>query len=422
MDRPETGPVPRLDVAGCRRQFPALERVVDGRPAMFLDGPAGSQVPRTVIEAMVRYLERTNANNGGLFATSRESGHILGEAARAVADLLGTADPQTVAFGPNMTTLTFALSRAMARTWHAGDEILVTRSDHDANVTPWVLAARDAGAVVRHVAVHPEDCTLDLDDLRGKLSSRTRVLALGCASNASGTVHPFEEIVRRVHEVGGQVVLDAVHFAPHLRMAVEAWDADFVSCSAYKFFGPHVGVLWGKRELLEALPVYKVRPASDSVPDRWMQGTQNHEGIAGAGAAIEYLADIGRQLASAPVERREALDLAFRSIQRHEQDLACRLLEGLASLPEYRVWGITETGRIRERVPTVSLTHGEIPPRELARRLGERGIFAWHGNFYALPLTTALGLEPDGMLRLGLLHYNTEEEVDRLLVALSEIV
>lgn len=409
-----------LDVAACRRQFPALERLVAGRPAVYFDGPAGSQVPERVIDAVSHYYRTMNANHGGVFATSRESDAMLDEARRAVADLLGAHDADTVAFGANMTTLTFALSRALARTWKPNDEILVTRLDHDANVTPWVLAARDAGATVRHVEFRHEDCTLDLDDLRAKLSPRTRLVAVGCASNAVGTINPVAEICRSARDVGALTFLDAVHYAPHALIDVAAFGCDFLACSAYKFFGPHVGVLWGRRELLDELHAYKLRPVPDTVPDRWMTGTQNHECIAGVLAAVDYLADLGREPRKDghSTSRRAALAAAFARIERHERELVSRLLSGLAEIPAVRVFGIIAPERLGERVPTVAITHEHLAPLAVAERLAEQGIFVWHGNYYALSLSEALGREPEGMVRIGLLHYNTREEVERLLDAL----
>lgn len=408
------------DVAAIRAQFPALSREVHGQQAIFFDGPAGSQTPQRVIDAIARYLTEMNANHGGVFATSVASDALLDEAHRALADLVGTNDPGTIAFGANMTTLTFALSRALARTWRAGDEIIVTRSDHDANVTPWVLAAQDAGASVKHVELNLADGTLDLDDLQKKLSPRTRLVAVGCASNATGTIHPVTEMARLAHGVGAEVFLDAVHFAPHLLIDVAAWDCDYLACSAYKFFGPHVGVLWGRRKRLEQLQPYKLRPAPDDLPGRWMTGTQSHEAIAGALAAVEYLADLGRPAVGAMATRRQALVAAYQRIADYELGLLTLLMAGLAEMPAIKVWGITDPRRFGERVPTISLTHKQFSPLALAQRLAERAIFAWHGNFYALPLTEALGLEPDGLLRIGLLHYNTAEEVDRLLAALAD--
>jgi cysteine desulfurase family protein (TIGR01976 family) len=409
-----------FDVAACRRQFPALAREFQGQPAVYFDGPAGSQTPRRVMDAMVAYMSERNANHGGLFPTSRESDAMLDDARAASADLVGAKNPREIVFGANMTTLTFALSRALARTWKPGDEILVSRLDHDANFTPWVLAARDAGATVQYVDVRAEDCTLDLDDLKSKLSPRTRLVAVGCASNAVGTVNPVAQITALAHKVGALVFLDAVHYAPHRLMDVAGWGCDFLACSAYKFFGPHVGVLWGREELLASLPAYKVRPAADEVPDRWMTGTQNHEGIAGALAAIEYLAELGGG-AEQGLSRRQALIAAFTKINAHETQLSEQMLAGLARLPEIRVWGITDPQRLADRVPTFGVGHARLTATEIAERLGKQGIFVWHGNFYALPLTEALGLEPAGLVRIGMLHYNTSDEIDRLLAALAKL-
>jgi cysteine desulfurase family protein (TIGR01976 family) len=411
-----------LDVQWCRNQFPALAAEVAGQPAVFFDGPAGSQVPRRVIDAVADYFIHCNANHGGLFPTSRQSDAMLAAAHQAVADFLGTDDPDTVAFGPNMTSLTFSLSRALANTWHPGDEVLVTRLDHDANYTPWMLAARDAGASVQCMDIHTDDCTLDLEDFARKLSERTKLVALAGVSNAVGTINPIEEVIEAAHAQGALVFLDAVHHAPHARMHVDRWGGDFLACSAYKFFGPHVGVLWGRRELLESLPAYKVRPAPDTIPGRWMTGTQNHEGIAGTLAAIEYLADLGRMIADAPhANRRAALDVAYEWITAYERDLVRELLGGLGELPGVKVWGIRDLSRCHQRVPTVAITHRRLASRELAQYLGERGVFVWSGNFYAQPLTEALGLEPDGLVRIGLLHYNTREEIRRLLAMLGEL-
>jgi cysteine desulfurase family protein (TIGR01976 family) len=402
-----------------RIQFPALRC-----DAVFFDGPAGSQVPQSVIDAISSYYVKHNANHGGLFATSRESDAVVDEARRACADLLGTADDGCIAFGANMTSLTFSVSRAIAAKWKPGDEVIVTRLDHDANVSPWVRAANDRGAIVHHVGIHREDCSLDLDEFRRKLSPRTRLVAIGCASNAVGTRNPFVEMTGLAHEVGALVFLDAVHHAPHLLMDVTAWDCDFLCCSAYKFFGPHVGILYGKRHLLEELPAYKVRPCAETLPDRWMTGTQNLAAIAGVGAAIEYLADLGRPWGEAGRVlggRRAALKSAFAAIEAYERETARTLLAGLGSLSSVRIYGITDPTRLNERVPTVSFTHAKRKPADVAAYLGTKNIYAWHGNYYALPLTEALGVEPDGMVRVGLLHYNTSVEIDRLIAALSEI-
>ena len=406
----------------CRQQFPALSRIVNDSPAIFLDGPAGTQVPQRVIDAMVRYLSDCNANHGGLFPTSMESDLMLAEAHLALADLLGVEDSAEVAFGANMTSLTFALARSLARTWSPGDEIVVTRLDHDANVSPWVLAAEDAGVTVHFVGLRSDDYALDLDALQDKLSEKTRLVAVGCASNASGGINPVQDICRWAHDAGSLVFLDAVHYAPHRLIDVPAWDCDFLACSTYKFFGPHVGVCWGRRALLEELTAYKVRPAENALPDKWMTGTQNHEGIAGALAAVNYLADLGCQLqGQEDLARREALQVTFAAIEEYETELTRQLLAGLNAIEEIKVWGISDLERLGERVPTVSITHDHLTAAQLAERLGQQGIFAWHGNYYALEFTESLGLEPAGMLRIGLVHYNTAEEVERLRQCLVDI-
>ena len=406
-------------VEWCRVQFPALKRIVAGQPVAFFDGPGGSQVPQRVIDAVGHYLAHTNANRGGQYATARESDELLESAHVTMAEFLGTPNPESVIFGANMTTLTFAVSRAISRSWKPGDEIIVTRLDHDGNVTPWVLAARDAGATVQYVDFHKADCTLDLQDFSSKLSSRTRFVAIGCASNIVGTVNPVAEMCRQAHAVGAQVFLDAVHYAPHSLPDVTVWGCDWLACSAYKFFGPHVGILWGRSELLKSLSPYKLRPVTESLPGRWMTGTQNFEGIAGAKAAVDYLSDLGRQIGPTTASFRESLRTAFSAIGDYERHLVSALLTGLEAIPQIRILGLTDRKRLRERTPTVSFTHARLTAIEIADRLGQLGLFVGHGNFYALQVTEAFGLEPQGVVRVGLMHYNTLSEVDRLLAALK---
>jgi cysteine desulfurase family protein (TIGR01976 family) len=383
---------------------------------VFLDGPGGSQVPQSVIDAVTDCLAYRNANDGGAFATSRAVGELVEAARGAVADLLGAADPDEVVFGANMTTLTFALSRALARTWKAGDEVVVTRLDHDANIAPWVLAATDTGVTVRFLDIDPSDCTLRLDLLPTLLSDRTKLVAVGLASNAVGTVNPVREVVAAARRVGALVFVDAVHAVPHRSVDVVALGADFLACSPYKFFGPHLGVLWGRRDLLEQLPAYKVRPAPDSGPGRWMTGTPSFEAIAGTHGAVEYLASLGTG-----TDRRAALVACYEAIRAHETALAAQFLGGLARLPAWRVWGIADTARLGERVSTFGLSHRTRPAGEVASALGAQGLFVWSGHFYAQGLIERLGLAPGGMLRLGFLHYNTAEEVVRTLDALAAV-
>jgi cysteine desulfurase family protein (TIGR01976 family) len=405
----------------CRSQFPALKRIVANQPVAFFDGPGGSQVPQRVIDAVGNYMAHTNANRGGQYATARESDELLESAHATMAAFLGSSNPESVVFGANMTTLTFALSRAISRTWQPGDEVIVTRLDHDGNVTPWVLAARDAGATVKYVDFHKSDCTLDLQDFASRLSSRTRFVAIGCASNIVGTVNPVREICRQAKSVGAQVFLDAVHFAPHALPDVENWGCDWLACSAYKFFGPHVGVLWGRPELLTSLTPYKLRPVTETLPGRWMTGTQNFEGIAGTKAAVDYLAELGRLVDPASHSVRDSLRSAYTAIGDYERELAAALLAGLAAIPQIKILGLTDPGRLHERTPTVSFVHEPLSAIEIADRLGHLGLFVGHGNFYALQVSEAFGLEPRGVVRVGLMHYNTLSEVDRLIAAIQEM-
>jgi len=417
---------PGLDVDALRAQFPALALEHDGRPVAYLDGPGGTQVPQRVIDAVAGYYRESNANNGGAFATSRRSDERIAGARQAVADFLNAGSPAEIKFGPNMTTLTFSLSRAIGPTLRLGDEVVVTALDHDANVTPWRLLA-ERGAGLRTVEIRREDCTLDLDDLESKLGSRTRVVAVGLASNAVGSINDVAWIARRAHEVGALVFVDAVHYAPHGPIDVQALDCDFLACSAYKFFGPHLGILYGREELLGTLPTAKVRPAHD----RWETGTQNHEGIVGTGAALDYLTDLGERYGDAESYnggtaglegRRLALKSAMAAIRTYEQALLRRLMRGLAAIPGLRVFGITDETDFDRRVPTVSFTLEGRTARDVAAELGRQGIFVWDGNMYAVELTERLGLEPHGgFVRIGLVHYNTADEVDRLLDELASI-
>jgi cysteine desulfurase family protein (TIGR01976 family) len=412
--------MPTLDIAWVRAQFPALAQVVNGHPAVFFDGPGGTQVPQRVIDAMRDYLVRSNANTHGAFATSRRSDEIIAAAHAAVADLLG-CDADEVVFGPNMTTLAFALSRAIGRELRAGDEVVVTRLDHDANVAPWVALA-ERGAVIRTVDIHVEDCTLDMADLRRQINERTRLVAVGYASNAVGSINDVAEIIRLAHGVGALAFIDAVHYAPHGSLDVCALDCDFLACSPYKFFGPHTGALYGKREHLMRLRPYKVRPAADQIPDRWETGTQNHEGLAGVAAAVDYLTELGRRAHPAATSRRAALLAAYDAIRPYELGLVERLIAGLLEVPGLTFYGIRDPARFDRRVPTVAVRLAGHTPRQLAEFLAARGIFTWDGNYYALNLTERLGVESSGgMLRIGLAHYNTEEEVERLLAALREL-
>ncbi len=409
-----------LDVAWVREQFPSLQLQVNGHAAAFLDGPAGTQVPKQVMDAVQNYFLKSNANTCGAFATSRGNDAIIASARAAMADFFN-CDKDEVVFGQNMTTITFALARAIGRVLEPGDEIVVTTLDHDANVAPW-RALEEMGMVIRQVDIRESDCTLDLEDLKRKLNANTQLVAVGYASNAVGTINPVAEITKLAHDAGALMFIDAVHYAPHGPLDVRALDCDFLVCSPYKFFGPHMGTLYGKREHLRRFRPYKVRPAPDSLPDRWETGTQVQELIAGIGAAVDYLAELGARSDARAKDRRSALLAAYRATRRHEMALLSRLVEGLLAIPGLRFFGISDPQRFDERCSTVSVRLANHTPTEAAAFLGERGIFTWDGNYYALNLTERLGVEPSGgLLRIGLVHYNTAEEVDRLLRALKEI-
>jgi cysteine desulfurase family protein (TIGR01976 family) len=413
----QESPAKPLDSAWVRAQFPSLQLQINGQPAAFLDGPAGTQVPKQVMAAIHDYLLNSNANTCGAFETSRRNDAVIASARAAMADFFNCEKDQVV-FGQNMTTITFALSRAIGRELEPGDEIVVTTLDHDANVAPW-RALEEKGVVFRQVDIREADCTLDLGDLKRKITSKTKLVAVGYASNAVGTINPVAEITKLAHDAGALMFVDAVHYAPHGPIDVRALDCDFLVCSPYKFFGPHMGTLYGKREHLLRFKPYKVRPASDLLPDRWETGTQVQELIAGIAAAVDYLAELGRRCDSSVKDRRGAILAAYRATMQHERALITRLIEGLLAVPGLRFFGITDSKRFSERCSTVSVRIGNHNPTEIAKFLGDRGIFTWDGNYYALNLTERLGVEQSGgLLRIGLVHYNTAEEVDRLLTAL----
>jgi len=372
-----------------------------------------------VMHAIQGYLMGANANTGGAFLTSQRTDQMIAGTRAAMADFFHCEKDQVV-FGQNMTTITFSISRSIGRELKPGDEILLTTLDHDANFAPW-KALEEIGVIIRQVGIHESDCTLDLDDLKRKLSKKTKVVAVGYASNAAGTINPVAEIVQLAHWAGALAYVDAVHFAPHGLIDVRALDCDFLVCSPYKFFGPHMGTLFGKREHLQRLRPYKVRPATEQSPERWETGTQVHELIAGIGGAVEYLAELGRHCDPSVKTRREALAVAYASTVAYESELIARLIEGLLAIPGVRIFGITDPKMFDQRCSTLSLRIGNHHPTAIATFLGERGIFTWDGNYYALNLSERLGVESQGgMLRIGLVHYNTIEEVERLLTALRE--
>jgi len=404
-----------FDPISLRARFPALSAQQAGRPLVYLDGPGGTQVPQSVIDAVADYYREMNANEGGAFVTSRRSDAMSAEAHGAAADLLGAASPDEIVFGANMTTITFHLSRSIAGTFAPGDEIVVTTLDHEANVSPWHAIAADRGLVVRTVDIREADGTLDLDDLDRNLGPRTRLVAVGYASNALGTINPVAEVVRRAHAVGALTWVDAVHFAPHGVVDVRALDTDFLVCSAYKWFGPHVGVLYARAAIQDRLPTYKVRPSEH----RFSTGTPNLEGIAGTLAAVEYIAS----LAGTAGDRRSRIVASMTAVAAYERTLSKRFLDGVATLPGVRVWGIADETRLDDRTPTFAITSDRRSPRELAARLGDVGILAWDGHFYAQALIERLGLAAGGgVLRLGFVHYTTTDEVDRTLDELETIL
>jgi cysteine desulfurase family protein (TIGR01976 family) len=445
MPTTETPTPAALDLSRIRAQFPALSQTINGHPAVFLDGPGGTQVPQRVIDAISGYLGRDNANTGGAYSTSRNTDATIAEARAAMADFLHCAADEII-FGANMTSLTYMMSRAISRDLGPGDEILVTRLDHDANVSPWLALAehgKEKGVTIRWTEIHKEDCTLDVEDLAAKLSSKTKLVAVGYASNAVGTINPVKEIIRLAHSFGAFTYIDAVHYGPHGLIDVADLDCDFLACSTYKFFGPHMGVLFGKREHLQRLRPYKVRPLTDAVPNRWEWGTLNHECIAGITACVEYVASLGcdsptsrksgekwgtsSDIASKGSSRRAAIVAAFEAIHRHEHGLMRHLIAGLEKIPNLKIYGITDPSCFNWRCPTLAVRvvnqNENQTPLALATKLGERGFFTWDGNYYALNLTEHLDVEKSGgFLRIGLVHYNTMEEVDRLLEALGEIV
>ncbi len=396
-----------LDIAAIRSQFPALSRTVDGHPAIYADGPGGTQVPRGVIDAMSGFLASGGSNLGGPFVTSDETGSVVDAARSAVADLFN-ADPEEISFGQNMTSLTLAFGRALARTWAPGDEVICTRLDHDANVSSWMQAAREAGAMVRLVDFDIETGRLDPAAVAAAITDRTRLVAVTHASNAIGTVVDIAAVVEAAHDAGAMVFVDAVHYTPHGVVDVAATGCDFLAASAYKFFGPHSGALYGRREVMETLEPVKIRPAPDLGPGKWESGTQSFESLAGVTAAVDYLASLG-----VGATRRERLESAMAGITEYEQGLSDRFLAGIAEIPGVTVHGIPDT---HGRTPTFAVDVAGHTARRVAEHLGSAGVFVWDGHYYALEVMRHLGvLTTGGLVRIGFVHYNTEDEVDRVL-------
>jgi cysteine desulfurase family protein (TIGR01976 family) len=409
--------MPSFNISAVRDQFPALHQAVDGGVLpVFFDNPAGTQVPQRVIDAVTRYYVSMNANSGGEFATSQKSDAMVWATREKLAAFLNAPRPDEIVIGANMTTLNFALSRALALTLQPGDEIVLTRMDHDANVAPWLRIAEEQGLIVRWVDILERDCTLDMDSLEAALTERTRIVATVHASNAVGTINPVKRIAGMARASGALYVVDAVQSAPHVALDVQDIGCDFLLCSSYKFFGPHAGILWGRFDLLERLPAYKVRPSKNVTPYRWETGTPAFELIAGVGAAIDYLASLGGSDTS-----RAGIEAGMAAVRGYETELVVHLIDVLRGVPGVTIAGITDPARYDERVPTVVLAHERLTPTEIARRLAAQHIYVWNGNYYALEIMNRLGRGEQGMVRVGLAHYNTHEEIERLAAALGRL-
>jgi cysteine desulfurase family protein (TIGR01976 family) len=403
---------PTAGVETIRQHFPALERVHNGLPVAYFDGPGGTQVPRQVADAVTDYLLRHNSNTHWHYPTSLETDAAIRAARAAAADYLGGRADEVV-FGANMTTLTFHLGRALGRRWQAGDEVVVTELDHHANVDTWRALERDRGLTVRAVRVDPLQCQLDWDDFAAKVTPRTKLVAIGAASNAVGTVNDIGRAVSLARAVGALVFVDAVHYAAHELVDVRALDCDFLACSAYKFYGPHEGILWGRHDLLASLDLPKLRPAPAAPPDSLETGTQNHEGIVGTGAAIDFLAAL-----SPGATRRERLAATFSALRERGQQLVTRMVDGLRSVPGVTVYG---PGLDMPRTPTVSFSVGGVPSDLVATALAERAVFVSNGDFYATTLVGKLGLSEAGVVRAGCACYTTMEEVERLVEGVAAV-
>jgi cysteine desulfurase family protein (TIGR01976 family) len=415
-----------LDLNAIRQQFPSLDR-----PAVFFDNPGGTQIARPSLDRITRYLLECNANHEGLFETSRKSDEILHEAHAAMADFLNASRPEEIIFGNNMTTLSLHMSRSLARTLNPGDEIVVTRMDHDANISPWMLIAEDRGCKLTWVDFDVEDGTLKLDEFARAMERKPKIAAFGYASNALGTINPVRKLTKMAKEAGALVYIDAVQYAPHGPIDVQDIGCDFLVCSSYKFFGPHAGALYGRYDLLNELKAYKVRPATNELPGKFETGTQNHEGIAGVLGVLEYFEWLGNQFGGKQAEgwreagfsgRRLVFKQAMSAIRAYEFELSRTLIEAVQSVPGTHIHGLTDMKRLDERVPTVSFTLEGRHPAEVAEKLGDAGFYVWDGHYYALAVVERLGLlDSGGMVRVGAAHYNTLDEVSRFRDALAKI-
>jgi cysteine desulfurase family protein (TIGR01976 family) len=396
-----------MSIDEMRECFPALARTHNGSPVAYFDGPGGTQVPRNVVDAMNDYLYHHNANTHWAYPTSEETDAIIDSARSVLADFLN-AEPTEIVFGTNMTTLTFHLARTLGRGYKRNDEILVTELEHHANIAPWRELERECGVKVRMAKMIPKTGELDWEDFSRKLSERTKVVAIGAASNALGTINDVRRAAKMAHPFGAQIFVDAVHYAPHGLIDVRDWDCDFLACSAYKFYGPHIGILFGRHDLLGSLNFPKLLPAPDSAPERAETGTQNHEGIAGAAAAVDFLASL-----TSSGTRRERLRATFRGLHERGDALFTRLWNGLREMVHIRLYG-PPPGTMR--TPTVAFAVNGLPSIDVAKKLAQHGVFLSHGDFYAMTVIERLGQTPDGVVRAGCACYTTSQEVDRLLV------
>ena len=406
-------------VEAIRALFPSLQLPADdGSLPVFLDNPAGTQVPRSVMQAVTEYYMTMNANSGAAFATSRRNDEMVGRTRQAMADFLNAASASEIVIGPNMTTLNFHLSRSIAQTLAPGDEIVLTRMDHDANIAPWTLIARDFGLELKWVDIRAADCTLDMDSLEAALNERTRVVATVHASNAVGTVNPVKQIAGMAGAVGAWHVVDAVQSAPHVPIDVADIGCDFLLCSSYKFYGPHLGIMWGSQELLESLPVYKVRPAKDAAPNRWENGTPSYETWHGLLACLDHWERIGEEYGDAELPqfngRRQRMKRGISAVQAYERDLVAALIDGLLAIPGVAIAGITDGARFDQRVPTVAMVKDGHSPQEIASYLAANHIYVWSGDYYAVEIMERIQ-RPDGMVRIGIGQYNTIDEINRVL-------
>lgn len=404
-----------------REQFPALNQTIDKVTPIFFDGPGGAQVPQSVLDAMSGYLGLYNANLGGTFFSSDKTVALVNQARHVAATFLNSESPDQIVFGANMTSLTFSFSRAISRDWHQSDEIIVTNADHYSNVSSWQQAAEDKGATVKQLKVNPDDCRLDDAHFDSLLNENTKLVAVTYASNTTGSINDIKYIIEQAHKVGALVYVDAVHLAPHELLDVQALDCDFLACSAYKFFGPHLGIIYGKRVHLASFKPYKVEPATLAIPGCWETGTLNFEALAGFIAAIEYLASLSGESSDTPLRTR--LQHAFSKIKEYEIQLSRYMLSRISEIPEITVYGITESSQLAKRTPTFAIRIEGVTPRAVSEHLAKSHICVWDGHFYAQGLCQQLDLlDKGGVVRIGCMHYNTIDEIKQLFDEIQKLI